>query len=719
MTSTLTYDVVIATDCRIPGGNAASVADEIRAQARAGYRTGVLHMPSPQLAGSRPFAAGLRDALGAGAAELVLGADKVEARLLTVRHPGVFVDPSVELPKIDAEHIVLAVNQNPAGIRRKSWNFDVDQVHNVAERILGRPPVWAPIGPRIRQDLTAYADRVPIHAEDWEPVLNVADWRVDRDGFVADHPVIGRHTAEHWSKWPRHRIDVLEAYPDDQRYAVRVLGSLETPQQILGRIPPNWSSVPFDSVPPQEFLAGIDFFVYFHHQKLTEPFGRAVMEALAAGAVAIVPRYLEAVFGDACLYGHPADVRRYVDRLYDDWGAFAARSRAGVELVEQRFGENRHIERIAGLIGPPSAVPVESPVQSLPPARERGTLVVDLTRGRRLDPMVSSIVRATVAERGPRLIALPAARAAELGSRVAVETFPRVLDDLSAADRRSYLQRRLAGLVQAHRPARLMIVDDGHTAVRELTADLDDRDTVIWHIQPAGTSAPGDDQLVQQIAALLPTGWSVSRLARTPHAGLARAPAPAAPDDLWTRARRAVGRARRRLSQAGRRRLLSWLTPDLHAAGLELVERGDTQVTLPVRAGHATPLTVPVALIVVTDTYAEPGPSVQAIAERQLVAGTFRTALLAPPDWEPAATAADLTIETLIPETSWSGMYGSGWREYVRRRIDEACRTLGPTTIVHAGGTSAGTDGLRVVLDVLESAKGRRSMDDPRSGLTR
>ena len=714
MTSTLTYDIVIATDCRLPAGNAASVADEIRAQAQAGYRTGLLHLPSPQLTGSEPFAPGLRDALDTGAAELVLSADKVEARLMTVRHPAVLVDPPAEVPKIDAEHVVLTVNQTPAGVRRKTSNYDVDHVHGVAERVLGRPPVWAPIGPRIRQELTAYADRVPIHAEDWTPVLDVSGWRVGRDRFVGDRPVIGRHTAEHWSKWPRHRIDVLEAYPDDPRYEVRILGSLETPGQILGRIPPNWSSLPFGSVPSREFLTGVDFFVYFHHQKLTEPFGRAIVEALATGAVAIVPRYLEPVFGDACLYGHPADVRRYVDRLYQDWDAFAAQSRAGVELVEQRFGANQHIDRVAALIGPPSnAAPTELGVSG-PPVRERGTLVVDLTRGRRLDPMVSSIVRATVAERGPRLVALPAARAAELGSRVAVETFPRVLDDLPTADQRSYLRARLDGLVQAHRPARLMIVDDGHTAVRELTAGLEDRDTAVWHIQPSGTSDPEDDQLVHQIATLLPSGWSVSRLAGPQHTG--PVPAPANPDDMWTRSLRTIRGGWHRLSHAARRRLLRWLTADLRTTGLDLVEVGDTQVTLPVRGSHATPSTVPVALIVVTDAYAEPEPSVQAIAERQLVAGTFRTAILAPPDWEPPASAAGLTIETLISETGWSGMYGAGWGEYVRQRIDEACRALGPTTIVHAGGTAPAADELRLVLDILESARIRRSMDGQRPG---
>lgn len=703
MTSTLTYDVLIATDCRLPAGNAASLADEIRAQARAGYRTGLIHLPSPQVTQAGPFAASLREVVETGAAELITFAAKVETGLLTVRHPAVFMDVRDGLPKIDAQHVVLAVNQTPAAARRGASNYDVEQVHAAAERTLGQAPTWAPVGPRIRQELTAYADQIPMLPDDWEPVLDAAEWRVDRSGFVADRPVLGRHAAEHWSKWPRHRIDVLEAYPDDSRYAVRILGGVETPQQLLGRIPASWTSIPFGSMPPREFLAGIDFFVYFHHPKLTEPFGRAVLEALAAGAVAIVPRYLEPVFGPACRYGHPADVRRHVDRLYGDWDAYVEQSRAGVDLVEKRFGYERHIDRIANLIGPPGTAPVAAPP---PPVRERGTLVVDLTRGRRLDPMVSSIVRATVSERGPRLIALPAARAAELGSRVAVETFPRALDDLTAADRRTYLRMRLTGLFQAHRPARVLIVDDGHAALRGIAADLDEPGTDVWHIQPSGRSAPGDDELVRQIAALLPSGWSVSRLAGSHRAE--PAVASPQPDDLRTRVARAAGRWRRRAAAAIRRRLLRWLISDLRATGFGLSELGDTTVTLPVGPGRSGADAVRVALFVVTDAYAEPKASVRAIAERQLVAGTFRTAVLAPPEWEPAAAAAGLTVETLLPETSWTALYGSGWPEYVRQRIDETCRALGPATIVHAGGRLSGVDDTRVVLDVLESARVRR-----------
>ena len=49
-------DVIMATDCRFPGGSTASVVEEIEAQHRAGYRTALMHLPSPVQRSRRPFA---------------------------------------------------------------------------------------------------------------------------------------------------------------------------------------------------------------------------------------------------------------------------------------------------------------------------------------------------------------------------------------------------------------------------------------------------------------------------------------------------------------------------------------------------------------------------------------------------------------------------------------------------------------------------------------
>src|SRR5690625_6543507 len=121
------------------------------------------------------------------------------------------------------------------------------------------------------------------------------------------------------------------------------MGGTEAPIGLLGELPPNWTSLPFDAVPVPKFLAEIDFFVYFHHPGLVEAFGRVVLEALAAGAVCVVPAEFEQIFEGACHYVAPADVQGFVDRMYADPQEFLRRSRAGPELGRDRCSSQHQL----------------------------------------------------------------------------------------------------------------------------------------------------------------------------------------------------------------------------------------------------------------------------------------------------------------------------------------------------------------------------------------
>lgn len=695
-----TFDILVATDCRFPGGSTASVVDEIRTQARAGYRTALLHVPSLLIGPHRSFAPALRRTVEDGMVTLVTGLSEVTAKLLLVRQPSVFAETPVGLPKILVDHALIVANVLPDGPGRYEQAYDVDRVARQVERAARVTPTWAPISPVVRDALTSLSARHQMLPWDWEPVIDVAQWRAERSGFRSDRPVLGRHTADHWAKWPGRRRELLSAYPDDPRYEIRVLGGMATPTAVLGYQPANWTGFPFSTVSPQRFLAGLDFFVYFHHRNFTEPFGRAVLEALASGAVAILPRALEPIFGDACRYGQPSDVRQHVGELYADWDAYAALSRAGVELAAKRFAPETHLERLASLIGSPA----EPPSDMAPAVRPRGTLVVDLTRGDTLDSVVSSTVRATVAARGPRIVALPAARAAGLTARVAVETFPRALEDMATEDRRHYLRTRLASIVRAHAPARVIVVDDGHGDARELFTELDGV-AALWLIQPGGSSAEIDDDVAAEVVSILPRGWSMAALPPGRAAAIAL-PATPVETDALARTRRRLLLWARAFNTAMRRRLLSWLRADAQQAGLMLVELDGAGHMLPVRAsaGQEQGQRLPVALVVVTDQYSDPSDGVRAIVERQLVAGTFRTALLAPPEWEPAAVSAGLTVETFIPEPAWALLYGSGWSPYFRQRVYEACQAVAASTVVFAENVVP-EHAAAAALDVLEASR--------------
>jgi glycosyltransferase involved in cell wall biosynthesis len=115
------------------------------------------------------------------------------------------------------------------------------------------------------------------------------------------------------------------------------MGGPETLQALFGAhsaVPGDWMVLAEGAEDTREFLASIDFFVYFHASYYREAFGRSIVEAMASGAVVILQDSFEPVFGSAAVYCAPAEVASVVSRLaasQADYDAQAARGRAFVE----------------------------------------------------------------------------------------------------------------------------------------------------------------------------------------------------------------------------------------------------------------------------------------------------------------------------------------------------------------------------------------------------
>lgn len=351
---------------------------------------------------------------------------------------------------------------------------------------------------------------------------------------------------------------------------------------------------------------------------------------------------------------------------------------------------------LATLIGDP---PPQAGRESHHLQRAHGTLVIDLSGPDSPDTLLPSIRRETATE-APRVVALPAERAAEHSGDLAAETFPRATDQLSDDDQRRYLQMRVAGLVRAHRPKRVIVIDDASRPANLNSALADAAES--WLVQPGVASRPDKSEVAARVSGVLPKGWGISRLQPDP-------------DDAGDIPGRPgfFARTTHRIALALRRWRLRRLKKGAHAGSLMLVELDEADVAIPVPAlaNHPEPYRLPITLVVVTSIHADPAVSIRSIVERHLETASYRVAVLAPPDWELTATEHGLTIETLVPEPTWRSLYGSGWPEYVRLRIAEVCRAIGPCTVVHADDvlTNGG-----VALDVLEAAHVRPRADKRR-----
>jgi len=350
-----TVDVLDISDLRFPGGTSHSIAEEIRAQADAGWTTGLVHLNGPLVARVRAVNPSIRALVNDRRAQLIVGREPVAAGVVVVRHPAVLQTAAEQLPPIATDHLVIVANAAPHDIDGHQ-HYRPESVHAAARDRFGVEPIWAPIGPLVRATI---AHRVPpgcLRSEDWVNIIDVDAWSHPRTEWRADRPVIGRHSRDSPQKWPRDPAVLRAVYPDDGSILVRVLGGASAVEGVLGRIPPGWHVQPFGGQAPRDFLADLDFFVYFHDPRWVEAFGRTILEAMASGVPAILPPHFEPTFKDAATYAEPADVAALVHRLRGDRAAYEALVARAREQARHRFSHDTHRRRIAELIAPPGEV---------------------------------------------------------------------------------------------------------------------------------------------------------------------------------------------------------------------------------------------------------------------------------------------------------------------------------------------------------------------------
>ena len=350
-------DVVIASELRMKGGSTHSTIQEIRAQKAAGLTTGVVKMYRYDLKmapGTETFE-GVRETLDGEAVTMLEHGERAACDLLILRYPPVLQHPQRYLPRVDPKRIKVIVNQPPmsdygeGGERR----YDLAAAEANLRAAFGRPGEWHPIGPLVREALVErHGDEIgaiELMPEDWTNIIDAPEW--DRGLGGGPRPPggplrIGRHARDNPVKWPGTAAAIREVYPETHDVEVHVLGGASAPEALLGHVPSNWRVRPFGAQEPVEFLSEIDVFVYYTHPGWVESFGRAIVEAMAAGVPVVLPPHYEPVFGPAAVYAEPSGAVAAARRLHADPDAYRRQALRAQAHVRERYGYGLHIERL-------------------------------------------------------------------------------------------------------------------------------------------------------------------------------------------------------------------------------------------------------------------------------------------------------------------------------------------------------------------------------------
>ncbi len=150
-----------------------------------------------------------------------------------------------QLPPIETEHAVLVANAPPTDIDGYR-HYRPALVDRIARERFGVAPIWAPIGPLVRE---AVAPEIPegLREQDWVNIIDVDAWHTDRPWWQSDRPVIGRHSRPSPQKWPTDPKIIEAVYPVDGSASVRILGGADPVRDVLGYVPESWQVMPVRS----------------------------------------------------------------------------------------------------------------------------------------------------------------------------------------------------------------------------------------------------------------------------------------------------------------------------------------------------------------------------------------------------------------------------------------------------------------------------------------
>ncbi|GAB3648678.1 glycosyltransferase [Glycomyces tarimensis] len=346
------FDVVFVLDWRPFGGPQKSTIEEIKALRDEGHAIAVMHLESwrHMTTDDRPMCEAIQRMVNDGEVDQVLPTDDVECDLLVLRYPPILQYRSGERSGVRPNRMIVLANQAPAERDGSDIRYIPDACHANATVMFGVEPLWVPQGPQVREALAELtAGRLADF--DMPGILEDAAIAPARSGFRSVLPVVGRHSRDDATKWPT-VDDLFKVYPGDGRWDVRVMGGVKTVRALTGAAAPTeWTCYGFNETDVESFLYQLDFWIYFPHPKQYEAFGRAVLEALAAGCVVVLPPRFEATFGDAALYCEPGEVIGLVDGYYADLERFLGQSALAQQRVRERFSHDSYRKLVTDLMG--------------------------------------------------------------------------------------------------------------------------------------------------------------------------------------------------------------------------------------------------------------------------------------------------------------------------------------------------------------------------------
>jgi hypothetical protein len=216
-----------------------------------------------------------------------------------------------------------------------------------SRRLFGVDPQWSPGGPAGRRMLSAGAIGAALTTVDLPGTVDVRQWRLDRPGLRSDRSVVGCRCTGGRAEWAR----MSDLLTDAGRVDVRLWDTAGDARETFGPVSPRtWLVYGPADTDLRLFLHQLDFYLHFPHEHATRDADPALLTALAAGCVLVLPHRYAPTFDEAALYCEAGDIERTVRQMRRP-SLFREQSERGREFVRRRYGHERYADAVTALLG--------------------------------------------------------------------------------------------------------------------------------------------------------------------------------------------------------------------------------------------------------------------------------------------------------------------------------------------------------------------------------
>jgi len=326
--------LALVLDPRFSGGTSSAVAREIAALSPV-FDLQVAFIGSRMFGNGRSVHPGIAKALELAGVDATWDPPLVRAETAVFHNPSFLKYDDALRTRFNCTRAVVVAHENflrPDGTE----GFDVGKTLGlIAARLPPCPKVIAPVSPCNRRTVTAWLAGAGAGSALWD--IAPVDWFNICD-FVAVPPTAtprdrrGRVSRAGFEKFPDMAAMKLHFPASAEHCAILGADTFLLP----GANPPaHWRLLPFGSADVSEFLATIDFFVYFTHPNWRESFGRVLAEAIAAGKVVITDRGTARTFGKSVIASDGHDL----DRIIAGFVTAPRRYQTFVRAAQRRLSE--------------------------------------------------------------------------------------------------------------------------------------------------------------------------------------------------------------------------------------------------------------------------------------------------------------------------------------------------------------------------------------------